>query len=95
MFSPSPAITDLNFHHVAVTKSDSTVIFYVDGVPSPPQSYGEVFEFTTNPGIGARGDNFTSSFLGVVDELSVYNRALNADEIQAIYAAGSAGKCPP
>jgi hypothetical protein len=30
---------------------------------------------------------------GLVDELSVYNRALSASEIQAIYSAGSAGKC--
>ena len=96
VFSPTlVAITDLDFHHVAVTKSDSTVIFYADGVPSTPQSYGEVFEFTTNPGIGGRGDNFTGSFLGVVDELTVYNRALTADEIQAIFAAGSFGKCQP
>ena len=34
-------------------------------------------------------------FNGLVDEVSLYNRALSATEIQAIYAAGSAGKCPP
>ncbi len=32
---------------------------------------------------------------GQVDELSIYNRALTAAEIGAIYAAGSAGKCLP
>ena len=32
-------------------------------------------------------------FHGLVDEVSVYNRALTAPEIQAIYNAGSAGKC--
>ena len=31
---------------------------------------------------------------GRVDELSIYNRALTAAEIQAVYNAGSAGKCP-
>jgi len=30
---------------------------------------------------------------GVIDEASIYNRALSPDEIAAIYAAGSAGKC--
>ena len=34
-------------------------------------------------------------FNGLVDEVSLYNRGLTASEIQAIYAAGSAGKCPP
>src|SRR5574340_860172 len=32
---------------------------------------------------------------GEIDEVSIYNRALTAAEIQAILAAGSAGKCPP
>ena len=32
-------------------------------------------------------------FNGVIDELSIYNRALTASEIQSIYGAGSAGKC--
>ena len=30
-----------------------------------------------------------------LDELGIYNRALSAAEILAIYNAGSAGKCPP
>ncbi|MCX6926466.1 MAG: immunoglobulin domain-containing protein, partial [Verrucomicrobia bacterium] len=33
-------------------------------------------------------------FNGLIDEVDVYNRALALDEIQAIYNAGSAGKCP-
>ena len=28
-----------------------------------------------------------------MDELSIYNRALSAEEIQLIYNAGSSGKC--
>ena len=30
----------------------------------------------------------------IVDELSIYNRALSAAEVQAIYLIGSGGKCP-
>jgi uncharacterized repeat protein (TIGR01451 family) len=41
-----------------------------------------------NPGYG-------EYFAGAVDEVTIYNRALSADEIQAIYAAGSAGKSHP
>ena len=33
------------------------------------------------------------SFDGMIDELSVYNRALATNEITAIYTAGTAGKC--
>ena len=42
-------------------------------------------------GTDGRGDRLK----GLVDELSVYRRELSAAEIQAIYAAGAAGKCPP
>ena len=34
-------------------------------------------------------------FHGLIDEVSFYNRALTAAEVQSIYAAGSAGKCAP
>ena len=33
--------------------------------------------------------------IGAIDELSIYNRALSPSEIQAIYNAGSRGKCLP
>ena len=32
-------------------------------------------------------------FNGSMDEVSLYNRALSAVEVQAIYNAGAAGKC--
>lgn len=87
-------ITDTNFHHVAVTKSGNQVTFYVDGVADTPITYNTTFTFTTNAAIGARGDNdVRNAFFGSIDELSIYNRSLAASEIQAIVAAGSAGKC--
>jgi hypothetical protein len=42
--------------------------------------------------IGIRAD-LVAPYKGLLDELSVYNRALSASEIQAIFNAGSAGKC--
>jgi hypothetical protein len=88
---PSMTITDTNWHHVAVTKSGSTVVFYVDGVVYPAAAYDPGFTFSGNAFIGGLGNNFT--FYGAVDEVSVYNRALAAFEIQAIYKADNAGKC--
>ena len=45
-------------------------------------------------GIGNVNDGFNNfPFRGDIDEISLYNRALSAAEIQAIYNAGSAGKC--
>jgi hypothetical protein len=89
----SAGITDTNWHHLAVTKSGTTVVFFIDGVAYPAAAYSSVFTFGTSLGIGARGDNVASSFYGAIDEVAIYGRALSAEEIQAIYAAGSAGKC--
>ena len=87
------AITDTNFHHFAVTKSGSAVVFYVDGVAYPAAAYNATFASASGAAIGARGDTLGNSFLGSIDEVSVYNRALAVTEIQSIYIAGSAGKC--
>src|SRR5207248_1811483 len=38
------------------------------------------------------GDQY---FKGLVDEFTVYNRALSSYEVLAIYNAGSTGKCVP
>jgi len=88
-------ITDLNWHHIAVTKQGSTAVFYIDGT-AYPSSYSTTFSFPSGAAaVGARGDNLGNSFLGSIDELSIYNRALSAIEVQSIYSAGSFGKCHP
>ena len=89
------SITDTNFHHVAVTKSGTNVVFYEDGMAYRVAPYGSKFTFTTPAAIGARGDTPPGfgSFLGTIDEVSVYSRALTAIEVQSIYAIGSGGKC--
>jgi hypothetical protein len=86
-------ISDTNFHHVAATQSDSNVVFYVDGVAFSAGVFATTYTFSTSAAIGARGDTLVNSFLGVVDELSVYDRALSAPEIGSIYGARSSGKC--
>jgi len=46
--------------------------------------------------IGAYQATFVNGhFDGIIDEVEIYNRALSSSEIQAIFAAGSAGKCKP
>jgi len=49
-------------------------------------------------GIGNHGGTVQQfPFNGLIDEISLYSRALSSDEVHAIYNAGSAGKCvsPP
>jgi len=85
------SITDTNLHHLAVTKSNSTVVFYIDGIAYPAAAYNPGFIFTTPAYIGGLANNY--NFLGTIDEVSVYSRALSPSEVQAVYNAGSSGKC--
>lgn len=80
-----PKITDTNWHHAALTKGGTQVIFYLDGTAFPVPTYTSTFTFTTLIGIGCRPDNQDNSFLGTLDEIGFFNRALSADEIQALY----------
>jgi len=89
----SVGITDTNFHHLAVTKTGSTVVFYIDGVAYTVGAFNPGFVFTTDAAIGAWGPSLNNSFLGTIDEVSIYNRALATNEVQAIYNAGVSGKC--
>src|SRR5262249_11703294 len=90
----SMAITDTNsFHHVAVTKNGSKVIFYLDGKAETAAAYDPGFVFNGPAAIGARGLDYGAGFLGMIDEVSVYNSALSTDEVSAVYNAGADGKC--
>ncbi len=101
--STAAAITDSNLHHVAVTYAGGAspvARLYVDGaevsssvvaaLPSSINSNGQPLR------IGAlmnSGGTHTSHFDGVLDEVSLYDRALSLGEIEEIYLADSDGKC--
>ena len=94
----SAIVADTNWHHVAVTKMGAVVVFYVDGVayPAPPYNPGTYTFSTASAYIGAwlNGSlQVDNTFFGMIDELAFYNRDLSATEVQAIYTAGSSGKC--
>ena len=105
------AYTDLNseqiplgigaWSYLAVVRSGSTLTFYFDGVPAGSLSVGTLVLNGGSSGaiIGARY-HASSAVIdeyaqGMIDEVGLYQRALNADEIAALYASGCAGKCVP
>ncbi len=81
------------WHHIAVTADGSTFRIYVNGQEkgfvagtlggqnNVPLTIGDVCPGVTDP------------FHGFLDEVTIVNRALTADEIAAIYNAGGAGNC--
>lgn len=97
------SIADTNWHHCAVVARDGDTdpVLYIDGAPQPIV-YGEgAPTIRLNPStrplhLGAQIDPQSGWFYyhqGLIDELSLYNRALSAQEITAVYRAGSHGKC--
>jgi LmbE family N-acetylglucosaminyl deacetylase len=86
--------TGLWYHVAGVRGADFTQL-YVNGQlesqtnVSFPQDYG-----TNGLFFGSSGQSdWDHKFAGLLDEVALYNRALSAAEIAAIFTAGAAGKC--
>ena len=84
--------------HLALTfdYSADSYQLYINGLPaasSTAQRSAPTQAFRLGEATSDFGQNFL--FHGAIDEVTVYHRALSAGEIQAIFAAGSAGKCDP
>jgi len=95
------------WQHIAVTADTATgrVALYLNGKEIPIVTIGTIggqFANVTHLFIGQRQGLDTSEgaqgalhYKGLIDEVELYDRALSATEIQAIYRAGSRGKCKP
>lgn len=88
--------------HVATTydATEGVVRLYFNGIEDASLEVGPgrlIDTSLTDLLIGALGGGevIEQLFAGLIDEVSIYNRALTAEEIAAIYTAGSAGKCKP
>src|ERR1035438_7855041 len=92
----SPMTLDVHrWYHLCVTRSGPKFAMFVDGVLSSQntdtnviQLSGSFLQFGNNlPGIGVDGGD--SYFHGNLDDIRIYNRALSATEVQALYNMGS------
>ncbi|HEX8455747.1 MAG TPA: LamG-like jellyroll fold domain-containing protein [Pyrinomonadaceae bacterium] len=83
------------YTHVAATYDGTNIRLYINGAldsTTAATTPGAVASNSLNAFIGA-GREAGTAFGGQIDELAVYRVALAAGDIQAIYAAGGAGKC--
>ncbi len=84
------------WYHLAATYDGNETILYVNGAAEASATAGFTLDYDTTPlFIGTTGTwaPYLNMFGGIIDEVSIYNRALSSGEIAAIYNAGSAGKC--
>jgi subtilisin family serine protease len=95
----APQLFDGFFHHVAATWDAARIAVYVDGVQVGSQvSQGGLLNPNTATTVrlggqshGGTGDLFP--YTGVIDEPSIWSRALSPGEVAAIANATSAGTC--
>lgn len=77
------------WYHVAISRSETSLDIYVDGELKNSQvATGPMAEYTTQPlRIGALSENPGSyyPFIGSLDEVRVYTKALSSEEIKAVY----------
>jgi hypothetical protein len=89
-----PTLQTGQWYHIAVTNVAGSVTLYLNGSPVATGSFTmatpQNTQFYVGRIPGSLGDS--RQLNGEVDEVSVYNRALTATEIQNIYKAGSDGK---
>jgi len=81
-----PLVLD-EWHHVALVQDtdDDEVRVYVDGsLAATDGGTGPVNATTGDLGIGSRGDGF-GQFVGDIDDVRIYSRALSASEVQSLY----------
>lgn len=86
------SLADGNWHHVvAVRETQTTARLYIDGVSVDTDSNGSMGTILTEAGgtspmIGAFNSGGAGSFFnGRIDDVRLYNRALTAGEIEALY----------
>ena len=86
------------YQHVALTydKTSGVASIYCNGALVQAQQLGVFTPQTSldlHLGYRAINGGVSYQYRGAMDEISLYNRTLGADEIQAIYAQAVSGKC--
>lgn len=84
------------WHHVAVVGDGSTMSIYFDGVFSDGIFYTPSLNaFTTSLQLGRKSDVMNDPYAGAVDDVRIYNRALQLSEIQYLAAYNPTGIAAP
>ncbi|HVR11785.1 MAG TPA: LamG domain-containing protein, partial [Thermoanaerobaculia bacterium] len=81
-----------HWYHLAVVRAGSLYTIYIDGVASGTATNPSVIPDPNAPLTMAEGESI--GFMnGLLDEVAIYSRALQPEEVAAIFRAGPSGKC--
>jgi len=84
-------VNDTDWHHLVGTYNGSEVVIYVDGVYEGDCSVEVTPAVPAHVRIGARDSVEKHYFNGTIDDVRIYDRALDADEVEELYKVGAAG----
>src|SRR5262249_28017163 len=84
-------VNDGQFHHVAVSYDGTHVTFYIDGQLDSVHTFSSpilIGNPTDDMRIGAdTNPTVARPFVGIIDELGIWNRQLSTGDIQQVYNA--------
>jgi len=83
-----------NWTHVALTYHSGLARIYIDGVLNATANVGSGLLSTSGDFHLGQVPGSANFFPGRLDEISLYRRALDPEEVQALFTSGAAGKCP-
>jgi hypothetical protein len=98
--SPAASVPNFEWHHIAlVWGADATTVsdffvsrrIYVDGVQVGFTQDTAVAKLITSGSWRIGSEGLNRQFVGLLDDLAVYNQALTASQVAAITAAGNSG----
>jgi len=86
-YRASTKITDEKWHHIATTYDGQFVRFYVDGVKEAETGFNGDLDSSDGP-LTIGGGVGTSPAKGLIDEVAIFNQALELDDIVLLKDAG-------
>jgi TolA-binding protein len=80
-------VNDGKWHHAAGVYDGAKMYLYVDGIPDASRDAHGTIDASTFPVyIGENAQKTGRCFKGLIDELTIFNHALNSNEIKQLYS---------
>ena len=90
---PGDAVIDDSWNHIAYTRSESTGTLYLNGVSQGTHSANYSFSSDDKWSLGQEFDSWgtsvTNEYAGQLDEVAIWDAALSAADVEALYNSGS------
>lgn len=88
------------WQHVAATRQGELVVLYADGIEIGSSIFDGPLAVSTEPGFDLELGSYLrqgprQGLSGLLDEITIFDHALSASELQTMVQSGSAGMCRP